>query len=79
MQVTLYVGGIESKLDDNQLRALFGEFGPVSETRVVLADDGSSRGFAYVTFADDLAAAKARMALDGKQLEGCTLRVALAK
>ncbi len=78
MQVTLYIGGLESQVDDNQLRSMFGQFGPVADTRVVTGDDGRCRGFAYVTFADDLAAAKARIALDGKQVDGCTLRVAVA-
>ena len=76
--MTLYVGGLESEIDETQLRALFGQFGPISDTRVVTGDDGQCRGFAYVTFRDDLAAAKARVALDGKELDGRTLRVALA-
>jgi len=75
---TLYVGGLESPVDDDQLRSIFGQFGPIADTRVVLGDDGCCRGFAYVTFSDDLAAAKARVALDGKQVEGRTLRVAVA-
>lgn len=79
MRVTLYVGGLESQVDDGRLRRLFGEFGPIAETRVVTDGDGRCRGFAYVTFEDDLAAAKARVALDGKQLDGRTLRVALAR
>lgn len=78
MRVTLYVGGLEEQVDDSRLRRLFGEFGSISETRVVIGDDGRCRGFAYVTFDDDLSAAKARVALDGKELDGRTLRVATA-
>ena len=78
MRVTLYVGGLEEQVDDGRLRRLFGEFGSISDTRVVTGDDGRCRGFAYVTFEDDLAAAKARVALDGKELDGRTLRVAVA-
>ena len=78
MRVTLYIGGLEEQVDDSRLRRLFGEFGPISDTRVVTNDDGRCRGFAYVTFEDDLAAAKARVALDGKELDGRTLRVAIA-
>jgi RNA recognition motif-containing protein len=78
MRVTLYVGGLEEEVDDSRLRTMFGEFGSVADTRVVIGDDGRCRGFAYVTFDDDLAAAKARIALDGKELDGRTLRVALA-
>ena len=78
MRVTLYVGGLETQVDDGRLRRLFGEFGSISDTRVVVGEDGRCRGFAYVTFEDDLAAAKARVALDGKELDGRTLRVAVA-
>jgi RNA recognition motif-containing protein len=78
MRVTLYVGGLEEQVDDRRLRRLFGEFGSISDTRVVTGDDGRCRGFAYVTFEDDLAAAKARVALDGMELDGRTLRVAVA-
>ena len=78
MQVTLYIGGLQARVDDCHLRSLFGQFGPVADTRVVTDDDGRCRGFAYVTFEDDLAAAKARVALDGKEIDGHTLRVAVA-
>ncbi len=78
MQVTLYVGGLEAQVDDAHVRTLFEQFGPVADTRVVTDDDGRCRGFAYVTFADDLSAAKARVALDGEQVDGRTLRVAVA-
>jgi RNA recognition motif-containing protein len=78
MRVTLYVGGLEAQVDDDQLRMMFAEFGTVAHARVVTGDDGRCRGFAYVTFDDDLAAAKARIALDGKELDGRTLRVAVA-
>ena len=76
--MTLYVGGLDDQIDANQLLALFGQFGPVEATRVVTDNDGRCRGFAYVTFGDDLAAAKARKALDGAELAGRTLRVARA-
>lgn len=76
--MTLYIGGLEGQVDDQRLRTLFGKFGPVADTRVVIGDDGRCRGFAYVTFSDDLAAAKARVALDGKEVDGNTLRVAVA-
>lgn len=78
LRSTLYVGGLETQVDDDQLRTMFGQFGPVTATRLVIGDDGHCRGFAYVTFDDDLAAAKARVALDGKEIAGRTLRVALA-
>lgn len=76
--VTLYVGGLESRTTQGELAQLFGEFGEVPHMRVVTNDDGQCRGFAYVSFASDLAAARARVALDGRELHGNKLRVAKA-
>lgn len=78
MQVTLYVGGLSSKCDEKQLSSLFDSYGELSETRLIMDPDGSCRGFAYVTFMDDLCAAKARVALNGKSVDGQVLRVAVA-
>ncbi|PRP90501.1 RNA recognition motif protein [Enhygromyxa salina] len=76
--MTLYIGGLGPALHESQLRALFGDFGEITEARLVTDGDGQCRGFAYVTFANDLAAAKARVALNGKEIDGQVLRVALA-
>jgi RNA recognition motif-containing protein len=76
--VTLYVGGLKPRTTESRVRDLFADFGEVPETRLVTNEYGECRGFAYVSFEDDLAAARARVALDGKQIDGHTLRVALA-
>jgi RNA recognition motif-containing protein len=62
------------------LRGLFSAYGGVEEARVVRRrETGDSRGFGYVTFLSDLAAFKAKQALDGSMIEGSTLRVDLAR
>lgn len=76
--VTLYVGGLEPRTTEAELARLFADFGEVPHMRVVTNDDGLCRGFAYVSFSDDLAAARARVALDGRELHGQRLRVARA-
>ena len=76
--VTLYVGGLEPHTHETQLRDWFADFGEISETRLVTNEEGECRGFAYVTFEHRLDANKARAALDGKTIEGTTLRVAVA-
>lgn len=76
--VTLYVGGLSPQTTEADLAAMFGEFGEAPRLRLVSSDDGQSRGFAYVTFKSDTAAARARASLDGRELEGSKLRVALA-
>ena len=76
--VTLYIGGLAPETDKDRLADMFGGFGRITETRVMSTDDGRCRGFAYVTFESDLAAAKARTALNGREVEGQQLRVAIA-
>ena len=76
--VTLYIGGLEPRTTEAELVRLFADFGEVPSMRVVVNDDGQCRGFAYVSFSDDLAAARARVALDGRELHGQRLRVARA-
>lgn len=76
--VTLYVGGLEPRTTQGELAQLFADFGEVPHMRVVTHEDGRCRGFAYVSFASDLAAARARVALDGRELHGSKLRVAKA-
>ena len=76
--VTLYIGGLEPSTQETQLREWFGGFGQITDARVVTNDQGECRGFAYVTFESDAAAGKARDALDGKQIDGAKLRVAIA-
>jgi RNA recognition motif-containing protein len=78
MHHTIYVGGLGPEVTEADVLSLFSSFGEVLETRVVTRDSGECRGFAYVTFEDDLAAAKARVALDGQKLGERVLRVAPA-
>lgn len=77
--VTLYVGGLPPHMTEAVLAELFGEFGELPQVRLVTGQDGQCRGFAYVTFASDLSAARARVGLDGRLLDsGSILRVAKA-
>ncbi|MBK7825179.1 RNA-binding protein [Nannocystis sp.] len=73
---TLYVGGFGSALDAHELRALFSRHGTIDQLRLVERGDAS---VAYVTFERDTDADRARRQIDGLQLAGRTLRVAIAK
>ena len=74
----LYVGGLAWATDSEGLKAAFAEYGTVDEA-IVISDreTGRSRGFGFVTFADD-ESAKAALALNGSQLDGRTIRVDVA-
>ncbi|MEM9453229.1 MAG: RNA-binding protein [Myxococcota bacterium] len=76
----LFVGGLDWRVTDTQLRAEFEKLGKVSDAIVVLdRDTGDSRGFGFVTMSDRKDAAEAIRKLNGTQLEGRTLVVRQAE
>ena len=75
----LYVGNLSWGVSDDSLRAAFAEFGEVTSAQVAMDRmTGRSRGFAFVEFATDEAAAAAVAGLDGHELDGRELRVNIA-
>lgn len=76
----LFVGGLDWRVNVEQLRKEFEKFGGVSDAIVVLdRDTGDSRGFGFVTMADRKDAAEVIRKLNGTQLEGRTLVVRQAE
>jgi RNA recognition motif-containing protein len=72
----LFVGGLSWGTTDDGLQAAFESFGEILEAKVVLdRDTGRSRGFGFVTFADDDAATRAVEEMNGVELEGRSIRV----
>lgn len=76
----LYVGNLPWKIDNNALKDLFASYGDI-EDAVVITDKFSkrSKGFGFVTFADDAAASKAIEEMHEKEVEGRALTVSEAK
>ena len=75
MSNKLFVGGLAWATDSDGLKSAFSEYGEVTEAKVISdRDTGRSRGFGFVTFADDQAAEAAK-ALNGTELDGRTIRV----
>ncbi|MCA9708087.1 MAG: hypothetical protein KDK70_19705 [Myxococcales bacterium] len=76
----LFVGGLDWRITDDQLRQEFAKLGSVDEAIVVLdRDTGDSRGFGFVTMSDRRDAAEAIRRLHGTQFEGRTLVVRQAE
>ena len=76
MSKKVFVGGLPWGVDDDRLREIFEQYGEVSDAKVIQdRDTGRSRGFGFVTFSDDTAAGEAISAMDGKELDGRTIRV----
>ena len=76
MSSKLFVGGLSWNTTSEALEQAFASCGDVVEAKVVTdRDSGRSRGFGFVTFQDDQAAARAIEELDGSALDGRTIRV----
>ena len=76
MAKKLFVGGLNWKTSDEGLRNAFERFGEITEAKVITdRETGRSRGFGFVTFADDQAANAAINEMSGTQLEGRTIQV----
>ena len=76
MGTKVYVGNLSYSLTEEKLKELFSEYGEVSE--VVIVKDkysGRSKGFGFITFADDESAKKAISEMNGKEVEGRELKV----
>jgi len=70
---SLYVGNLPYDTTEEELRALFAEFGPVAEIRLI-----GEKGFAFVDIPSERVA-EAIQAVNGQQLSGRSLRVDEAK
>ena len=76
MAKRLFVGGLSWGTTSESLRDAFAEFGDVADAVVINdRETGRSRGFGFVTYNEDEAAKAALAAMDGKELDGRSIRV----
>ena len=72
----IYVGNLAFSSTDQTIEALFSNYGQVDEVVIITdRETGRSRGFAFVTMADDAAAREAIEAINGQEFEGRELTV----
>jgi RNA recognition motif-containing protein len=74
--MNIYVGNLPYDLNEEAIKAMFAEFGEV--TTVTLINDresGRPKGFGFVEMADEAAGQAAITALNGKEMNGRTVRV----
>ena len=80
MAQKLFVGGIAFGTTDEGLHRFFGQAGEVTSASVVMdRDTGRSRGFGFVEMKDAEGAQRAVATLNGRDLDGRSLKVELAK
>jgi RNA recognition motif-containing protein len=76
MAKKLFVGGLSWDTTDDGLRQAFQSHGEITEAKVITdRETGRSRGFGFVTFAEDENAKSAISKLDGSSLDGKTIKV----
>lgn len=72
----LFVGNLPYKTNDSDLKDMFSKAGEVSEAVVIMSkEDGRSKGFGFVTFANDAEADAAIDMWNGKDIDGRALTV----
>jgi RNA recognition motif-containing protein len=75
----LYVGNLPYKYNDADLKALFEQYGEITSAVVIMDKmSGRSKGFGFVELGDDVAE-QAMSEMNGKDVEGLTLKVSVAR
>jgi len=74
MPKRLHVSNIPFRFRDPDLRAMFGQFGPILDVEIIFNERGS-KGFGFVTFASSADADRAREKLHGTVVEGRKIEV----
>jgi len=76
----LYFGGLSYDTTDDSLKAACDQFGAVSSAKVIMdRETGRSRGFGFVEMSSDDEAMAVISGLDGKDVDGRTVRVSEAR
>ncbi|XP_040184196.1 CUGBP Elav-like family member 1 isoform X10 [Rana temporaria] len=69
----LFIGMVSKKVNENDIRVLFSQFGQIEECRILRGPDGLSRGCAFITFSSRSMAQTAIKAMHQAQtMEGCS-------
>jgi RNA recognition motif-containing protein len=72
----IYVGNLPFSVDNDKLKEMFSEFGDITEATVISDRfSGRSKGFGFVTFANDEDAKKAIDGMSEKEIEGRKIKV----
>ncbi|MBN1433846.1 hypothetical protein JW921_03745 [Candidatus Fermentibacterales bacterium] len=79
MSTKLFVGSLSWETTDQSLAEAFSAHGEVTEAKVIMdRQTGRSRGFGFVTFADEASARAAKDAMNNAMIDGRPIRVDFA-
>ena len=78
--MNIYVGNLDFKVDENDLKGIFEEYGTVSSVKIISDKfTGRSKGFGFVIIEENANAKKAIDELNGARLESREIIVNEAK
>lgn len=67
----IFVGNLPFSMSGYSLKNLFVHYGNIVDVEIVSeTNTGRSKGFGYITFANESGAKKARLIMNGKDVEG---------
>jgi polyadenylate-binding protein len=75
----VYVKNLAETVDDKKLKELFEPFGKIISAKMMSTDEGTKRGFGFVSFEDHEAAAKAVEEMNTKEVDGKEIYVGRAQ
>ena len=76
----IYVGNLPFSFRDKELKEAFESFGEIAEATVISDRfSGRSKGFGFVTFANEDDAKKAVEKMNGKEISGREIKVSEAR
>lgn len=80
MAQNLFVGSLAYATTDDSLRDFFAAVADVADAKVIMdRDSGRSKGFGFVTLANEDDNQKVVDALNGKELDGRSINVSIAR
>ncbi|KAJ3087017.1 Splicing factor [Quaeritorhiza haematococci] len=74
----LYVSNLPPQVGVDELKAMFGKFGEVTDVRLVHLPNGQSKGVAFVDFVEEAHAHEALVTLNGTELNGRFIVVSIS-
>ena len=78
--MNIYVGNLSFEVTEEDVRQAFDPFGQISSAKVIAdRDTGRSKGFGFVEMPNDAEAQSAVTGLNGKELQGRSLKVSEAR